>query len=247
MARLDGLARWLRASPAGLRVGSALGALYIRLVNATTRWRVEGREHYHRLLDEGTGVVLVVWHGRLFMAPYWAGPGRRTVAMISANRDGELIARIFGRFGVQAVRGSSYDHAKAREKGGVRAYIGARRELAKERAVVGISPDGPRGPRMRVQPGAAQLSIETGCPVQPVTFSVRRGRVLRSWDRFLVPFPFGRGVQIWGEPLRPPPAGDAEAVARYAAEIETALIAITRRADESCGRAPVAPDAPAAP
>ena len=238
---LDGLARWLRQSPTGLRVGSALGALYIRLVNGTTRWRIEGREHYDRLLAEGTGVVVVMWHGRLVMSPYWGDRRRRTVAMISANRDGELITGIVNRFGIHTVRGSTYDKAKARDKGGLRAYVGARRELVRERVILGISPDGPRGPRMRAQQGAAQLSIETRCPVQPVTFSTRHGRLLGSWDRFLVPYPFGRGVQIWGEPLYPPEAGDAQAAARFLAEIEAALIGITARADEMCGRAPVEP------
>lgn len=242
---LDGLARWLRSSPAGLRIGSALGAAYIRLANATTRWQVEGRPHYDRLLQQGTGIVVVMWHGRLFMSPYWGDTARRTVAMISANRDGELIAGIVERFGIRTVRGSSYDHAKSRDKGGLRAYIGARRELSREAAILGISPDGPRGPRMRAQPGAAQLAIETRCPVQPVAFSVRRGRVLGSWDYFLVPYPFGRGVQIWGEPLYPPPEGDPEAADAFRARIEAALTAITRRADEMCGRVPVEPGAPA--
>ena len=130
----------------GVPVGARLGALYIRLVNATTRWRVEGREHYDRLLAEGTGVIVVMWHGRLFMSPYWGDRNRRTVAMISNNQDGELITAIVGRFGIHAVRGSTYDRGKARDKGGLRAYVGARRELRRERAIIGMSPDGPRGP-----------------------------------------------------------------------------------------------------
>ena len=243
---LERLARWLRQSGTGRRVSARLGALYIRLVNGTTRWRIEGRAGYDRLLAEGTGVIVVMWHGRLFMAPYWGDRNRRTVAMISNNRDGELITAIVGRFGIDAVRGSTYDRAKARDKGGLRAYVGARRALKRERAIVGMSPDGPRGPRMRAQAGAAQLSIETGCPVQPVAFSTRRGRVLGSWDRFLLPFPFGRGVQIWGEPLRPPAADDPAAADRYLLEIEEALTAITRRADALCGREPVAPGPPVA-
>lgn len=251
MARLGGLARRLRASTAALRLGSRLVALYIRLVEATTRWEFDGRERYDAVLDEGTGVILALWHGRLFMAPCWGERRRRTLGMVSNNRDGEFIAGIFRRFGIEAVRGSTYDHAKSRDKGGLRAYIAARRELTRDGIVLGITPDGPRGPRMRAQPGVAQLSIDTGCPVQPVSFSVRRGLLLRNWDRFLAPLPFGRGVQIWGEPLRPPRAGDPAAAAAYLAEIEAALTAITQRADRLCGRAPVEPApavaAPAAP
>jgi lysophospholipid acyltransferase (LPLAT)-like uncharacterized protein len=243
---IEGLARWLRHSGTGRAAAARLGALYIRLVNATTRWRVEGREHYDKLLAGGTGVVVVMWHGRLFMSPYFGDRRRRTVAMISNNQDGELITAIVGRFGIHAVRGSTYDRAKARDKGGLRAYVGARRELRRERAIIGMSPDGPRGPRMRAQPGAAQLAIETRCPVQPVAFSTRRGRVLASWDRFFLPFPFGPGVQIWGEPLPPPPEGDPDAAECYLQRIETALTEITDRADALCGREPVSPGPPIA-
>jgi lysophospholipid acyltransferase (LPLAT)-like uncharacterized protein len=244
-------ARWLRHSGAGRAAAARLGALYIRLVNRTTRWRIEGRQHYDGLLAEGTGVIVVMWHGRLFMSPYWGDRRRHTVAMISNNQDGELIAAIVGRFGIHAVRGSTYDRAKARDKGGLRAYVGARRELKREHAIIGMSPDGPRGPRMRAQPGAAQLAIETRCPVQPVAFSTRWGRVLASWDRFFLPFPFGPGVQIWGEPLHPPssgdPGGDAAATERFRERIEAALTEVTDRADALCGRAPVPPGPPLAP
>lgn len=241
---IDTVARWLRHSSAGRLVASHLGALYIWLVTATTRWRIEGRGNFDRVLATGSGVIVVMWHGRLFMSPYWGDPCRRTVAMISNNRDGELITAIVGRFGIEAVRGSTYDRAKARDKGGLRAYVGARRELTRQHAIIGMSPDGPRGPRMRAQQGAAMLSIETGCPVQPVTFSTRRGRVLGSWDGFLFPYPFGGGVQIWGETLYPPEAGDPAAAERYLAKIETALTGITNRADAMCGRPPVAPGPP---
>ncbi len=243
---IESLARWLRHSKTGRAAAARLGALYIRLVNGTTRWRIEGRERYDRLLAEGTGVIVVMWHGRLFMSPYFGDRQRRTVAMISNNQDGELITGIVGRFGIHSVRGSTYDRGKARDKGGLRAYVGARRELRRERAIIGMSPDGPRGPRMRAQVGAAQLAIETRCPVQPVAFSTRWGRVLASWDRFLLPFPFGPGVQIWGEPLLPPPEGDPEAAEDYLRRIETALTEITDRADALCGREPVQPGPPIA-
>lgn len=244
---LDGLARWLRQTRTGRTVAAHLGALYIRLVKATTRWQVEGREEYDGLLDKGTGVIVVTWHGRLFMSPFCGDRRRRTVAMISNNRDGELITALVARFGIHAVRGSTYDHGKRRDKGGRRAYVGAQRELTDARAILGMTPDGPRGPRMRAQQGAALLSVATGAPVQPVTFSARRGRVLGSWDRFLLPWPFGRGVQIWGKPLHPPAGADPAALDGYLADIEEALTAITRRADELCGRVPVEAGPPIAP
>lgn len=240
----DALGRWLRHSATGQWLGARLGAGYIRLVTATTRWTVEGAENLEAVLARDTGIIAAIWHGRLFMSATFAPRGRRTVAMISNNRDGDLIAGVVARFGVFAVRGSTYDREKQRDKGGAEAFHGAHEELVARSAVVAITPDGPRGPRMRAQAGVAALAAATGCPVLPVTFSTGRGRVLRSWDRFLVPWPFGRGVIIYGEPLEPPEARDDAAVAAFRARIEADLTAISDRADDLCARARVAPGAP---
>lgn len=227
------------------RLGAMLVALYIRFVNATTRWQIEGQEHLDLMLARDGGVVVAIWHGRLLLIPGWNAGERRLVAMVSASRDGNLTAAICAHFGIDTVRGSSHHHGKRRNKGALRAYVGARQALLREKVLLGISPDGPRGPLMRAQPGAAQLAIETGSPVLPVAYSVRWGRFLQSWDRFLLPFPFGRGALIWGEPLVPPSKGNEEAAARYLAEMEAALTRVTDRADMLCGRAPLPAGAPA--
>ncbi|MEL6476225.1 MAG: lysophospholipid acyltransferase family protein [Pseudomonadota bacterium] len=240
MAGGGGIARWLRASPTGRALASRLCAAYIRLVTRTTRWHVEGKDAFDAMeAAEKNGIVAAIWHGRLFMSPTYAPVDRRrTIAMISNNHDGELIAAIVRRFDVDAVRGSTYDRAKRRDKGGIDAYHGALDGL-QQGALVAITPDGPRGPRMRAQTGAAQLSLETGAPVIPVAFSVRWGRVLRSWDRFLLPLPFGRGAIVYGEVLRP--EGPVEA---FRARLEQVLTETTNRADSLCRRPAVPPGPP---
>ncbi|MEM7507181.1 MAG: lysophospholipid acyltransferase family protein [Pseudomonadota bacterium] len=246
MARGAGIARWLRHSPRGRAIASRLGAAYIRLVTRTTRWQVEGKEVFDALVaDEPGGVIATIWHGRLFMSPTYAPVDRRKViAMISNNNDGELIADIVGHFGVHAVRGSTYDRAKRRDKGGMDAYHGALEGLTAERAVVAITPDGPRGPRMRAQAGAAQLASVAECPVIPIAFSVSRGKILKSWDRFLVPRPFGHGAIVYGRVLRPPAAEEPEAQAGFRQAVEDALTEATNRADTLCAQPLVAPGPP---
>jgi hypothetical protein len=235
----EGLLRWLRQARRGRAIAARLGAGYIRLVAATTRWQVEGREHYDRCLATGEGLIAASWHGRLFLSPTYVPEGRHTVAMISNNRDGDVIAAIVARWGVETVRGSTADRRKGRDKGGSEAFAGAERAL-RAGALVAITPDGPRGPRMRAQPGAARLSILTGCPVVPVAFSARPAMLLGSWDRFLLPLPFGRGAVVYGAPLHPPGEGMA-ALEPYRRAIEEALTAVADRADALAGRAPVAP------
>ena len=194
--KLDGLARWLRHSASGRWLGASIGAFYIRLVNLTTRWTVEGRDHYDRALAGDTGVIAVGWHGRLFMAVFWVPRGRQrrhTVAMISNNRDGDLISALVARFRVVAVRGSSYDHAKRREKGGAEAYAGAGRALMEKKALVAITPETSPSPISMIRaPASRTLAI----------FSAWRGRsriqttrsatsVFLAWARF---FRFVAGV-----------------------------------------------------
>lgn len=214
-----------------------LAACYIRLVHRTTRWTVAGDPAGRAAICGSGGVVAVSWHGRLFLAPTYAPRGKRSVAMISRSRDGDLFAAVLRHWRIAMVRGSSHDPAKQRAKGGARAFAGALAELRAKRAVVGITPDGPRGPRRRMQPGAARLAAAAGAPVIAVAFSVRWGRILQSWDRFLLPFPFGRGAIVYGAPRNPPPQPGRDATVRFNAQIESDLNAVTRQADLLCGRA----------
>ena len=228
----------------GSRTAAALIAGYIRLVARTTRWTVIGREGWEALVARPEGFVCTPWHGRLFLSPAYAPPGRRAVAMISASRDGDLIAAIVGRWGVATVRGPSQDHARRKAKGGVKAYVEAGRELSRSGALIAITPDGPRGPRMRAQDGAARLASSQGAPVIAVGFSVRWGWHLASWDRFLLPLPFGRGAVVYSEPRRPPEDKSPPALARFREALEGDLNEVTNRADDICGRAHVLPAVP---
>jgi len=233
----------LRLSQAipGSRTAAVLISGYIWLVARTTRWTVIGREGWDRLVARPEGFVCIAWHGRLFMSPTYAPPGRRAVAMISTSRDGDLIAAIVRRWGVAAVRGSSHNRAKRKAKGGVKAYVEAGRELSENGALIAITPDGPRGPRMRAQDGAARLALSQGVPVIAVGFSVRWGRHLASWDRFLMPLPFGRGAIVYAAPRLPPADQDPQALARFRAALEGDLNEVTNRADDLCGRPHVLP------
>lgn len=211
-----------------------LAAAYIRLVRATTRWQVEGRENAERLWDEGKPFILAFWHGRLLLMPACWRDGVRMNMLISHHADGELIARTIAHFGLGATRGSS----KKGGSGAVRALVKA----ARAGECLGFTPDGPRGPRMRASNGVIDVARLSGLPILPVTLATRRRRVLESWDRFCIAWPFGRGVILWGAPVAV--ARDADEAAREAARaaLEAELNRITERADTVCGHTPVAPE-----
>lgn len=209
-----------------------LAALYIRFVWVTSRWKMVGKDHLDDTFTNGPA-ILCFWHGRLLMAPYtWQKPHPFRM-LISAHRDGELIANTVAHFNIDWVKGST-------SKGGA----GALRSMVKALRSgewVGITPDGPRGPRMRVSDGIVSLAKLSGVPILPVTYGIRRGKVLGSWDRFLAAFPFSSGVLIWGEPLNVPRDADEDELAKIREELENRLNAITREADEATARTPVEP------
>src|SRR5204863_3758327 len=167
--------------------------LYIRFVYRTNRWSVEGGDIPLRLRQQGRPFILAFWHGRLLMIPMAWQRLAPMHMLISAHRDGRIIADAVTYFGVNSIAGSTRRRGSA-----------ALRQMLKQLAAgdwAGITPDGPRGPAMQASLGIVNVARLARVPIVPVVFATNRGRVLRSWDRFHLARPFGRGVFIWGKPI----------------------------------------------
>jgi lysophospholipid acyltransferase (LPLAT)-like uncharacterized protein len=170
-----------------------LAAGVIRLLRSLMRIEFVGEERLRTFWERREHVILAFWHDQLLlMVKGYRGPGAKI--LISASKDGELIARTMRYFGQGAVRGSS-------TRGG-RAAFKAMLELAKEPFDLVFTPDGPKGPRHRIKEGVVQLARLTGRPVIPMAFACSRGHRFASWDRFLLPFPFSRGVFSFGPAIQ---------------------------------------------
>jgi len=215
------------------RVLCWLGSLYIRLVHLLSRWRTVRAEIPEAYWRDGTPFILCFWHGRLLMLPYCWNHRHPIHMLISQHRDGQIIARTIAHFGVHTIAGSS-------SRGGAQALRAMVKSL-KAGECIGITPDGPRGPRMRASEGVVSVARLAGVPIIPVAFSTSRGRLLRSWDRFMVAWPFGRSVVVWGDPIEVPRNADATELERLRSHVEVSLNAITEEADHLVGRTPVEP------
>jgi lysophospholipid acyltransferase (LPLAT)-like uncharacterized protein len=205
--------------------------LYIRLVYRTNRWTVEGAEYPRRLRDAGKPFILAFWHGRLMMIPMAWQRLAPIHMLMSAHRDGRIIADAVAYFGVQSVAGSTRRGGSAALRAMVRA-LGAG-------DCVGITPDGPAGPAMVASAGIVNVARLARVPVVPVVFATNRRWVLRSWDLMHVAFPFGRGVFLWGEPIDIDPDLDEAGVERARQRIEARMLDMTALADARVGRAGV--------
>jgi len=220
-------------------------ANYMRFCAATKRWEYRGLEHREALVATQTGVVAAFWHSRIGLSFLgWDRAARQHPTMlISRSREGDFIARFARTLNIAVVRGSSRNTRKDKAKGGLSAFRAMTRAV-ENNACMGLTLDGPRGPRQRASLGAIKLAQATGAPIMIFSWSVTNKMVAKSWDRFFVPYPFGRGVIIWKKPLYVPAEADSDAMEALRLELETRLNEATREADEACG-GPVIEPAPA--
>jgi lysophospholipid acyltransferase (LPLAT)-like uncharacterized protein len=202
------------------------GAPVFKMLMATLRWRLVDKckdEQAHR----GHGSVIgAFWHGQLVF-PAYVGRERGVRILISTHRDGEIVARIVKGLGYDPARGSS-------TRGGIRALkelvrAGARQDL-------GVTPDGPQGPRHVAQPGVILLAAMTGRPIVPIAAAAAPSVTLDSWDRFVVPIPFGRAALVYGDPILVPRKLDESSREEYRSRLEAELNRLTLRAEHACRR-----------
>lgn len=187
--------------------------LYLKFVGLTSRVRVAWQAG-------GNGpAVFAFWH-RQEAPMVYVHRDKRLCGIVSKSKDGEYMARIVRLFGFNFVRGST-------TSGGIMALRGLIR-AARSGYSIGITPDGPRGPVFKVQPGALYVAQKTGLPVIPLGCALSRAWNMRSWDRYQFPLPFGRTEAVYGEPLYVSATDD---LAAKALELERRLNEVTAEAE----------------
>jgi len=206
---------------------------YIWFVYLTGRWEVRGLENRTKLEEQQQQCIFAFWHGRLLMVAPFAPKVAKIHVLISNHNDGELIARTITHFGFSTVRGST-------GKEGLTALRNILK-IFKKGENLAITPDGPKGPRIRVSGTIIDIAKMSGLPVIPLTCSISKCKVLRSWDRFIAAKPFARGCFIYGEPLYVEKDANEEELKKAGIELENRLNKITEEADMAVGIEPVLP------
>lgn len=226
-------------SPLAGAVASGAIALYIRLVKATSRETFIGREHADALLAANSGFILAFWHARLLMGATIRREAARPVHMlISAHRDGEIIANAVKGFGVELIRGSAADPKKPEKNKSGAPAIAAMIAALDAGGIVGMTPDGPRGPAEIAKIGAIKLAAFSGAPILPAAYSASRGARLNTWDKFLLAAPFSRIAFAARPPIHVERHADGAALEAARAHLERELTAAAAIADAAVGRRP---------
>lgn len=205
---------------------------WMRFCFSTIRWTWENSAAAETVWAQGGGVLCVFWHSRIGLSPAcWPlDKAQSAKALISLSPDGQFIAKAVALQGFPAVRGSSANKNKAdRAKGGSQALRDGLRQL--KVGALAITPDGPRGPVRQMAEGLPLLAKLSGAPVLLIGMSCHPAVRLNSWDRALLPLPFGRGAIVWDRVDFPQGADPGQVVADWTER----LTAVEARADAITG------------
>ena len=140
-------------------------------------------------------VITCLWHDELFACPLM----RKTLpyaALISPSGDGDYLSGVLRSYGFRIVRGSS-------SRGGAGALHELVSAVRDEGYGLGLTVDGPRGPRHKAKIGAIWLAAQTGRPLSPTRVFMSRAITFSSWDRFQLPLPFSTMHIVYGDPWYP--------------------------------------------
>lgn len=197
-----------------------------RLLFATCRLTVRDAHFLSEALAQKR-VIVPFWHYSILYMLYHLRryPG---VALVSASRDGEYIARIVQRLNFATVRGSSHRQGVGALKGLLRAM--------REGRNVGLVADGSQGPARRAQPGAIFLASKSGAPVLPMVWAADRCKIFRSWDRTVLPLPFCRIIMRYGTPMHVPKDLNDEGIEQYRLLLEEKMNEMYDQVWQECGR-----------
>jgi len=196
--------------------------LYLFVVYHLNRRSISGLDRLVRPADQGN-TIYALWHGKLFYLTYYYVKNiktRQASILISMSRDGDYGEALATRFGHDTVRGSS-------SRGGRRAIRELCACLSKGNNLL-LTPDGPRGPAFHVNIGIIKLAQLTGARIVPGSYAASRKLNLKSWDKFIIPLPFGRIHMAVGEPITVPRQATKAEIETYRQALEDSLLVLDR-------------------
>ena len=203
-----------------------VGAKYIKFVSFTNSWSFINKKYVENLWKKNEAFILCFWHGRLLMMPLSWNKEKKINVLISTHSDGQLLSKTVKHFNIETITGSS-------SKGGSEAIRNIIKSL-KSGISIGMTPDGPRGPRMKVNSAIIKIASLTGHKIVPLSYSVKKKFFLNSWDKFLVALPFGKGCFVWGKPIKIKKNISTNEDLKLSKILENNLLKLTKKADKYC-------------
>ena len=180
---------------------SILGAFYINLVFFTSKVHFKNRRNIDNAFKKKKSFIYSFWHDQLLMCPLSWDSKSEIKVLISKHRDGDIISKVIAILGFGSIRGSTNKPSKKKNKGS----LTAARQIIKSldnNISIGISPDGPKGPRHKVSDGIIHIARLSETEIIPVGIGFKRKWILNTWDKFIVPKIFNEICFVWGKPIK---------------------------------------------
>lgn len=218
----------IKSSAAEKLIGS-FAYYYLKFVGLTTRWKsVTGVKETYETLQKDGSIIVIGWHGRTLIMPYFWNKSSKLNALVSPHRDGRMIMYILEKFGIGHISGSSDKNAKE-------AALELMQNL-KDGNSIAIIPDGPRGPSMELTMSPLFYAQKSGKPILGITYSIAGSIVVsKSWDDMLIPLPFHKGKYAITPPVYIPADATPEQLEEYRQKIENDLNELTWKLDKEMG------------
>ncbi len=163
------------------------------LIFHSIRWKPLIEDEKSNITKSKEQYIFCCWHNRLFLGPHLLPKSKIINALQSSHSDGMITSVAFKYLGMKVILGSSM-------KGGMQAFRKMINSI-KRGENIAITPDGPKGPKEEVKVGILKLSQITGVPIVPLVWTTNNYKVINSWDGFIIPFPFSKGVYSFGKPI----------------------------------------------
>tara|TARA_B110001454_G_scaffold108586_1_gene102117 strand:- start:820 stop:1488 length:669 start_codon:yes stop_codon:yes gene_type:complete len=172
-----------------------LAILYIQFVKLTSKIRIENNNYPNKYWKDEKPFILAFWHSQLMMVSFSWSYKKKINILASGHSDGRFGAKVGNFFKLNNIQTSNKNKNLS-----LRPVF----QLLKSRQYIGITPDGPRGPKEKVPEGIIKIAKSTNVPIIPLGYWSSRNFTLRSWDSFLITLPFSKCNFVWGEAIKIP-------------------------------------------
>ena len=179
---------------------SLVGALYVYIVYISSQKTFINKDNFDKLILENKSFIYALWHDQLLLSPFTWQTKNRIEILISKHKDGDIIADLIKCHGFNSIRGSTNNPNKEKEKNTISSIRKIIKTL-KANVSIGITPDGPRGPRHKVSEGTINIARISNKKILPMAIAYKEQWVLNTWDKFIIPKPFNKICIVWGDPI----------------------------------------------
>jgi lysophospholipid acyltransferase (LPLAT)-like uncharacterized protein len=191
-------------------IGVFIIRIYIKIVFLTSKIETNNPEEFINHIQSGRAAIIVAWHGRVFILPSYFRDffdkikfDRDVCVLSSKHNDGQLAAEVANKFGFKQIFGSSINRKRkncVEKSGAIKSIMVIIREL-KNNSLIFLAPDGPRGPIHKMNSEIVNIAKKHETTIFSVAISYSLKKQFNSWDRFQLPFPFGKIIVEFLEPM----------------------------------------------